>query len=111
VRIYTGDVAKRLKTYRLEPSECADFAAAVAETGETESDVLRAAIRAYIQRVRTGETAFAPPVAESPVYTPDEAPASYLAAPEEPQAPPCRHPADRVDVDTNVCQDCGEDVW
>jgi len=101
-RIYTCDVAKRLKTYRLDPGECADFAWAVAETGETETVVLRRAISAYIQRVRAGQIAFAPPVDAPPVYTDVESPVSY-------DEPACRHPAEAVEA--NECGICHADVW
>lgn len=107
--IYTGDVAKRLKTYRLDPGECAGFAAAVAETGETETEVLRRAILAYIQRVRTGQDATAAPVAGPPVYTPPERPPTAPQWYEEPAGAPCKHPADRVD-ELNVCHECDTEI-
>lgn len=102
-------MAKRLKTYRLEPDECADFAWAVAETGETESDVLREAIRAYIQRVRTGTVGTVTPVVVPPVYTPVEAPADYEEPIEELEMPPCKHPAEAVEA--GECGICHADVW
>ena len=108
MRIYTGDVAKRLKTYRLDPGECADFAWAVSETGESETEVLRRAILAYIQRVRTGGFAFAPPVDAPSVYTDVESPVSYDEPAED---RPCKHPAGQVDPDAGVCHECGGEVW
>jgi hypothetical protein len=99
-------VPKRLKTYRLEPDECAEFAWAVAQMGDIESDVLRAAIRAYIQRVRTGVDGSVPPVSEASVYTHPESPERYEEPAEE---PPCRHPAEAVEA--GECRACGADVW
>ena len=106
--IYTVDVAKRLKTYRLDPGECADFAWAVSETGESETEVLRRAILAYIQAVKAGDVTFAAPVNEPPVYTDVESLPSYDEPPAE---KPCRHPVDAVDPDTSICRECGADVW
>lgn len=104
-------MAKRLKTYRLEPDECAGFAWAVSITGETETDVIRGAIRAYIQAVRGGTDAPVAPVAEMRVYTVPEWPAGDVEALEdEPGRPACRHPAGLVS-ETGVCGECGEDVW
>ena len=106
-RIYTGDVPKRLKTYRLEPADCTDFAWAVGQTGDTESDVLRAAIRAYIQRVRMGLGADSPPVSAPSVYTHPESPERYE---EPPSAPACKHPVASVD-ELGMCHECDTEVW
>jgi hypothetical protein len=96
-RIYCVDVAKRMGTYRVEEELLAAAAAAAAERGDTVTDVLKRALRAYI---RAGETAALPPAAEVSVYTPSEPSPS----------PGCRHPSLAVD-EFGMCHECDTEVW
>ena len=109
VRIYTGDVAKRLGTYRAE-SDLIDAAVAkAAQRGETVTDLIVERLQAYIRDDWTGQAPFAAPVTVPPVYTPVEAPPAYVEPPEELEAPPCKHPAERVEA--GECGICHADVW
>ena len=106
VCIYTGDVVKRLGTYRVDCDLLASAAVCAAERGETVTDVLVRALEAYIRGAGTGEIGSAPPVAAPSVYTPVESPERY----DEPANDlPCRHPADAVDG--TECRACGTEVW
>ena len=108
VCIYTGDVVKRLGTYRVDCDLLASAAVCAAERGETVTNVIVNALQAYIRACKGGEIVSEAPVAAPPVYTPPETPAGY----KEPSVdPPCRHPADQVDPDAGVCRACGADVW
>jgi hypothetical protein len=108
VCIYTGDVGKRLGTYRVDEALIAEALACAAERGETVTDVIIQALQAYIRAHRTGGIAFAAPVGDPSVYTDVESPVSY----DEPAEDlPCKHPAGQVDPDAGVCHECGADVW
>ena len=83
-------------------------AAKTAERGETVTDMIVSALRAYIRDDEAAGTVSAPSVSEPPVYTPVESPARYE---EPPGQPACKHPAGSVDLDAGVCRECGTDVW
>ena len=107
-RIYSGDVAKRLGTYRVECDLLAAAAVKAAERGETVTDVLVRALCVYIRDSQPAGNVPVLPVAAPSVYTDVESPVSY----DEPAAKkPCRHPVDAVDPDTSICRECGADVW
>lgn len=107
--IYTGDVGKRLGTYRVDRELLAAAAVCAAERGETVTDVIVGGLHAYIRRCRGGEITSAPPVNDSPVYTDREWPGSYDEPPAEPAVNNCKHPADQVEA--GECRSCGADVW
>lgn len=70
--VYTGGVAKRLKTYRVDGDLDDAVAAKAASLGETVTDVIIRALREYVTepRPRTGHVA----VAGSPPTMPPEPP-------------------------------------
>ena len=102
--MYTGDVGKRLASYRVDGDLLAAVTTEAAERGETVTDVVIRAFQAYIRNDGAPEMASAPPVAAPPVHT---APERYE---DPPPAPACKHPVASVN-EFSVCRDCGADVW
>jgi hypothetical protein len=109
--MYTGDVGKRLASYRVDRDLLAAVTAKAAERGETVTDVVIQRFQAYIRDDEEPSVPSAPPVVATSVHTGNEWPESYEESPEEPAANNCKHPTDRIDVDTSVCRDCHADVW
>ena len=102
--MYTGDVGKRLASYRVDEDLLAAVTAKAAERGETVTDVVIRAFQVYIRDDGAAPVPSAPPVAALPVHT---VPERYQ---EPPQAPACKHPVASVN-EFSVCRECGEDVW
>lgn len=107
---------KKIITYRVDEDEYATAAALAVSRGETITDMLTRAVRAFVRGESIEEAVMRWPGAPEPAvpvqaplapYTPVEVPASYEEAPERPA---CRHPAASVS-DAGVCGECGEDVW
>ena len=110
--MYTGDVRKQLASYRIPKGLLAAVTVEAAERGETVTDMVIRSMEAYIQRREAAGIVPAAPVSVATVHTVPEWPAGDVEALEdEPERRPCPHPAERVDTDTNICRDCGEDVW
>jgi hypothetical protein len=134
--VYTlGTVtARKLKTYRVDEDLVKAVSAQARTRGETVTDVIERAFRAYIQQEAPERGVYT--VQAGPVYTPPEpAPdpiaalraqmagfgvplttASQMVPPPEvvedaivPVERQCRHPS--ASVIDGVCRECGRDVW
>ena len=107
--MYTGDVGKRLASYRVDRDLLAAVTAKAAERGETVTDVVIQRFEAYIRDDEEPAIPSAPPVAVTSVHTGNEWPGSYEESPEEPAANNCKHPAEAVEA--NECGICHADVF
>jgi hypothetical protein len=113
-RPLTADGRRKLVSARVSEAQFAAIEAA--RGGMPRSEWVEAAINAYLSPVvrELFGALDAPPI---PVYgnTGDAGHAGTDAdsvyGNDEPERPPCRHPADQVDPDAGVCHGCGADVW
>ena len=109
--MYTGDVRKRLASYRIPEDLLAAATIKAAECGETVTDAVIRGLEAYVQGSEAAVVASTAPVSAVTVHTePEVSPWAAEASEELPETSPCPHPAGSV-RDTGVCHDCGEDVW
>ena len=92
-----------LKTYRCDKALVSAVSAQARARGETVTDVIERAFRAYIQGDSPAQ----------PVYTPSVPPLRPAPRPvyecEDIPSPPCAHPVESVQ--DGYCHECKSDVW
>ena len=113
-RPLTADGRRRLVTARVNERQWAAIEDARGQIPR--SAWVEAAINAYLSPV-VRELFGGLDVPPVPVYgyagdagdVPADADSVY--GNDEPDRPPCRHPADQVDPDAGLCHECGAEVW
>ena len=90
-----------LKTYRCDKALVSAVSAQARARGETVTDVIECAFRAYIQGDSPAQ----------PVYTPSVPPLQVVSEAVVPMEddPPCRHPSGLI-RDDGTCGECGNEV-